>query len=217
MKFLYCFLISTTLFAQDPWKNVYTQNAWQERDSWQKPQELLKQLNIRDGSTVADIGCHEGYMTMKLSKVVGAKGKVFAVDIEQSKLSKLKDHLSERKIVNVELVKGDEDNPKLSGHLLDAAIILDTYHEMDDHDSILQHVKVALKPGGRLVICEPIADERKSKSRSDQEARHELSMNYVLDDLTKAGFQIIYKKETFVDRTKVKGDNMWIVVAQKPR
>ena len=202
------------MYAQDPWKNVYTENAWTGRDTWQRPQDLVKQLNIREGSKVADVGCHEGYMTMKLSKVVRANGKVFAVDVDQSKLNKLKDHLSERKINNVDLVKGDYDNPKLPPGL-DAAIILDTYHEMDDHDKILQHLKTSLKPGGRLVICEPIADERKGKARKDQETRHELSMNYALEDLIKAGFQIIYKKENFVDRTKIKGDWMWIVVAKK--
>jgi ubiquinone/menaquinone biosynthesis C-methylase UbiE len=215
MKILFCFLIATRLFAQDPWKNVYTESAWQERDTWQKPQEIVRQLNIRDGSTVADIGCHEGYMTMKLSKAVGAKGKVFAVDIEQTKLDKLKNHLAERKISNVNLVKGDEDNPKLAPQSLDAVVILDTYHEMDDHDKILAHVKAALKTGGRIVICEPIAEVRKGKSRSEQETRHELGMNYALEDLTRAGFEVIYKKENFVDRTKVKGDAMWIVVARK--
>jgi tRNA A58 N-methylase Trm61 len=43
--------------------------------------------------------------------------------------------------------------------MLDAVIILDTYHEMDDHDQILQHIKASLKSGGRLVLCEAIADE----------------------------------------------------------
>ena len=57
---------------------------------------------------------------------------------------------------------------------LDAIIILDTYHEMDDHDEILAHVKNSLKPGGKLVICEPIADERRKLARDDQERRHEL-------------------------------------------
>ena len=215
MKFLLLLLLPCTLLSQDPWKNVYTESAWQERDTWQKPQELIRQLNIREGGAVADIGCHEGYMTMKLSKVVGGRGKVFAVEVDQSKLNKLKDHLEERKITNVKLVKGDNDNPKLPPQSLDAVVILDTYHEMDDHDKILQHIKVALKPGGRIVICEPIADQRKDKSRSEQEARHELGMNYALDDLTKGGFKIIYKNGNFVDRTKVKGDWMWIVVAKK--
>lgn len=215
MKWLFCFLLPGALLAQDPWKNVYSESAWTERDSWQRPQELIKQLNLREGSQVADIGCHEGYMTIKLSHVVGATGKVFAVEVDQSKLDKLQDHLTERKINNVSIVRGDYDNPKLPPNSLDAVIILDTYHEMDDHDKILQHVKAALKTGGRLVLCEPIAEERKGKQREDQEKRHELGMNYALEDLAKAGFQVIFKKENFIDRTKAKGDWMWIVVAKK--
>jgi ubiquinone/menaquinone biosynthesis C-methylase UbiE len=215
MKFLVLLLVPFALFSQDPWKNVYTENAWTERDTWQKPQELIKQLNLPDGGQVADIGCHEGYMTVKLAKAVGPKGKVYAVEIDQSRLDKLKNHLAERKITNVNLVKGDYDNPKLPVQSLDAVIILDTYHEMDDHDQILQHVKAALKTGGRIVICEPIAEDRKNKTRKEQENRHELGLNYALEDLTKAGFQIITKKEKFVDRTRVKGDTMWMIVARK--
>lgn len=215
MKFFLFFLLPCTLLAQDPWKNVYTERAWTERDAWQKPIDIIKQLNIKAGSQVADVGCHEGYMTVKLSIVVGAKGKVFAVDVDQSKLNKLTDHLTERNINNVMVVKGDYDNPKLPLNTLDAVIILDTYHEMDDHDKILQHIMSALKPGGRLVICEPLADDRKSKSRKEQEQRHELGINYVIGDLGKAGFQVILKKENFVDRTKVKGDRMWLLVARK--
>lgn len=217
MKWLLFFLFPYTLIAQDAWKNVYTESAWIERDKWQRPNDLIKQLNIHEGSNVADIGCHEGYMSIKLARVVGAKGKVFAVEVDQSKIDKLRNHLTERKITNVILVKGDHDNPKLPIQSLDAIIILDTYHEMDDHDEILRHILAALKPGGRLVICEPIAEARKGKSRHDQESRHELGINYALADLTKAGFRILYKNENFADRTKVKGDTMWIIVAEKNR
>jgi ubiquinone/menaquinone biosynthesis C-methylase UbiE len=156
-------------------------------------------------------------MTIKLAKDVGTTGKVFAVDVDQSKLDKLKSHLRERKINQITLVKGEYDNPKLPLNSLDAVIILDTYHEMDDHDKILQHIMASLKRGGRLVICEPIAEARIGKSRDDQEGRHELGINYALQDLTKAGFRILYRNEIFADRTKVKGDTMWILVAEKNR
>ncbi|HEY3429891.1 MAG TPA: methyltransferase domain-containing protein [Cyclobacteriaceae bacterium] len=215
MKLLFIVFFPFALIAQDPWKNVYTESAWTERDTWQRPQEIIKQLNIKEGSQVADVGCHEGYMTVKLAKTVGLKGRVFAVDVDQTKLNKLEDHLKERKFSQVTLVKGDYDNPKLADNSLDAVIILDTYHEMDDHDKILQHIKASLKLGGRLVLCEPLAEERKGKSRKDQETRHELGMNYALEDLTKAGFHILFKKENFADRTKIKGDRMWIITALK--
>ncbi len=205
--------ISFHLSAQDQWKNVYTESAWIARDKWQKADELLRQLNLKPGGQVADIGCHEGYMTFKLSAVVGKKGKVYAVDVEQSKLDKLKINQEKRKITNVSAIKGDHDNPNLPLHL-DAVIIVDTYHEMDDHDEILQHIWVALKQGGRLVLCEPIAGERRKMQRADQEKKHELGINFALEDLKKAGFTLIKKQDPFVDRTD-KGDKMWIIVAVK--
>jgi ubiquinone/menaquinone biosynthesis C-methylase UbiE len=218
MKYPIVFLftiLSFYSFAQDQWKNVYTESAWAERDKWQKADELIGQLHIKSGSKVADVGSHEGYMTVKLSSVVGSAGKVLAVDVSQSKLDKLKDHLAKRSITNVELIKGDYDDPKLPVNSLDAVIILDTYHEMDDHDKILQHIKASLKSGGRLVLCEPIADERRKLVRKDQEAKHELSMNFALEDLLKAGFTILKQQDPFVDRSEEKGDKMWLIVAVK--
>lgn len=204
-------------FAQDPWKDVYKEAAWKERDAWQKAGSILWHLNLKPGQRAADIGCHEGYMTVKLSAEVGAQGKVYAVDISQAKLDKLKTNLEARKITNVISVLGESGDPRLPPNSMDAVLVLDTYHEMKSHDKILQQIKLALKTSGRLVICEPIADARRKLSREVQERKHELDMNFAVDDLRSAGFQILFKRDPFVDREKIKGDKMWIVVAVKPR
>lgn len=206
-------VIST--YAQDQWKNIYTQNAWEERDQWQKADAIIAHLNLKPGDKVGDIGSHEGYMTMKLTKVVGRTGKVYAVDVQQNRLDKLNRILNEGGITNVTTVKGDYDNPHLPLNTLDGAMIIDTYHEMDDHDDMLKHIKAALKTAGRLIICEPIAADRRSWSRAEQERRHELGMNYALEDLQKAGFKIVFRKDPYIDREKIKGDKMWLIVAEK--
>jgi precorrin-6B methylase 2 len=206
--------ITSIIYAQDPWKDVYKESAWTDRDSWQKPDELIKQLQLESGSQVADIGCHEGYMTFKLSKAVGKSGKVFAVDVTQYKLDKLQEHAKTRKAENIKTIKGDYDDPKLPINTLDAVIIMDAYHEMDDHDKILQHIKASLKSGGRLVLCEPISEARKDATRDEQEGKHELGMSFALEDLKKAGFTVIRQHNPFLDR-KDKGDKMWMVVARK--
>lgn len=208
-------LITLSCQSQDQWKNIYTENAWTERDRWQRANDIIDLLQLSNGSKVADVGCHEGYMTMKLSKQVGSSGRVFAVDVQQNRLDKLNTHLKERKIKNVTTVKGDYDNPHLEPSSLNAALIIDTYHEMDDHDKILWHIKTALKSGGRLIICEPIADERRKLQRSEQERKHELGMSYALEDLKKAGFTIVFKQDPYIDRQQVKGDKMWIIVATR--
>lgn len=203
---------SVALAAQDTWKDVYKESAWADRDRWQKAEELIRHLNLKPESKVADVGCHQGYMTVKLAAIAT---RVYAVDVEQPKLNKLKEILSARNLTNVELIKGDYDNPKLPINALDAVIILDTYHEMDDYHKILQHIKSALKPGGRLVLCEAIADSRRAATREEQERKHELSINFALADLQQAGFTIVKQQDPFVDRTAEKGDKMWLIVAEK--
>ncbi|MGE0586987.1 MAG: class I SAM-dependent methyltransferase [Cyclobacteriaceae bacterium] len=210
-------LVIFTSQAQDAWKNIYTESAWRERDAWQRADAIMKHLDLRLGSKVADIGCHEGYMTMKLSKEVGDLGKVYAVDVEQNRLDKLKEHLQDRDIQNVITTKGDYDNPHLPANTLDGALIIDTYHEMDEHDAMLQHIKSSLRIGGLLVICEPIAKERRDLTREEQERKHELDMKYALEDLERAGFRVTFQQDPFINREKIKGDNMWIVVARRVR
>ena len=217
MRFLSLILIFVNgiSLAQDPWKNIYSQHAWAARDKWQKPDELIRLLNIVAGDKVADIGCHEGYMTFKLAKTVGSNGMVYAVDIQESQISKVKKRADENELQQIKTIKGANDNPHLPPDMLDAAIILDTYHEIIHYDNVLQHLKRALKKGGRLVICDPIADERRKLTRAQQKSKHELSIEFVLADLRKAGFKILLQKDPFIDRTKEKGDKMWVIVAVK--
>ena len=124
-------------------------------------------------------------------------------------------NLEKRGILNVTVVKGDNDNPLLPLNSLDAVVILDAYHEMNEYVKMLQHIKASLKPGGRLVLCEPIAEERRKLRRVDQKEKHELGMNFALEDLRNAGFSIVKQQDPFVDRMKEKGDKMWVVVALK--
>ena len=208
-------LASIHTYAQDAWKDVYRESAWKQRDSWQRPEEIIKKLNINAGDKVADVGCHEGYFTIKLSEKVGGDGTVYAVDVSKDKIEKLKNNLDERKITNVNVILGEGNNPHLPTGALDAVLIVDTYHEMDEHQEILKRIKGALKSGGRLVLCEPISAERKNLSRAEQERKHELGIDYALEDLIKEGYKIIFQQESFVDRTVEKGDKMWIIVGEK--
>ena len=154
-------------------------------------------------------------MTIKLSKTVGLTGQVYAVDVNSSRLERLNQYLKDRKIENVKTINGDNDNPKTPRNRLDAVLILDTYHEIDDYQSVLKHLKASLNASGKLVIIEPIADERKDWTRKNQTARHEIAIRYVLKEVEKAGFKIIEKKDPFLDRTEEKGDKLWMLVAVK--
>ena len=149
-RFLVLILLPSLSFAQ------YAEYEWAERDTWMNPSNIFEKASITKGSYVADIGCHEGYLSIHLAKRVGKGGRVFAVDVREDRLNALRENLKTRALFNVNVVLGDYDNPKLPKETLDAVIIMDTYHEMEDYMTILKHVKTSLKPGGRLVIIEKL-------------------------------------------------------------
>ena len=123
-----------------------------------KTDSLLAVTAVGVGGKVADIGCHEGYLSMHLARKVSKTGRVYAVDIREDRLQKLRTKAHDRNLGNIITILGDADNPKLPEGELDAVFIFDAYHEMDAHEEILQHVKRSLKPGGQLMVMEKLKD-----------------------------------------------------------
>src|SRR5262245_43113356 len=70
------------------------------RDAYQKPEEVVKALELREGDVVADLGCGPGYFTLRLARAV-PKGFVFAIDVEPRQLDRLNERLKEAHVDNV--------------------------------------------------------------------------------------------------------------------
>src|SRR5574341_576231 len=98
-----------------------------ERDTWQKPEEILNALEIEKGQVVADIGAGSGYLTVKISERVGETGTVYAVDVQQEMMDYLRKRIDDKGFKNIILIMGDRDDPKLPPDSLDVAILLSTY------------------------------------------------------------------------------------------
>ncbi len=194
----------------------YTESDWEERDQWMKTDSLLAMTAVGVGDKVADIGCHEGYLSIHLAKKVSKTGRVYAVDIREDRLQKLRASAHERNLDNVITILGDTDNPKLPEGELDAIFIFDTYHEMDAYKEILRHVKRALKPGGQLMVLEKLKDWVRGKSRERQVSSHSLGPEYVREELKQAGFTIISEIEDHGDWERETDKQMWVILAQKP-
>ena len=125
-----------------------------ERDEEEAPDVALNVLKIPKGASVADIGAGSGFITERLSARVGPTGRVFANDVQPQMLQMLARRLAIRKITNVTLVQGTIDDPKLDPASVDLEIMVDVYHELSQPQSMLRHLREALKPGGRLVLLE---------------------------------------------------------------
>lgn len=181
------------------------------REQWQKVDEIFAVMGIRPGATVADVGAGDGFFTSRLARAVGSNGRVFAVDIDDAALERLRRRLQEDGIQNVTVVKGTPDDPKLPEHVLDAALIVNAYHEMQQHQAILSKLRRALKPEGRLVIVEPVRDSRRGRPRADQARDHEIDPEFVLHDARTAGFRIVGLQDPFTVRAS---DIEWLMALQ---
>lgn len=170
--------------------------AWldrREREQEEDPDLAIRLLRIPRGATVADVGAGSGYMTVRLAKAVGPTGRVYANDIQPGMLQLLEKTLAREKLTNVTPVLGAIDDPKLPGGSLDLVIMVDVYHEFSEPQRMLQRIREALKPGGRLVLLEyraedpdvPILpDHKMTKAQVKLEVEHEgFTQQRVYDDL----------------------------------
>ncbi|WP_297703793.1 class I SAM-dependent methyltransferase [uncultured Eudoraea sp.] len=190
----------------------YSESEWKARDKWMKVAEIFQIANIQVGNKVADIGCHQGYMSIRLSDFIGETGSVYSVDVREDRLNKLNDIVSKRGIGNIHTILGDYDDPKLQENSIDVVFIIDAYHEMNDYKQILFHVKKALKPDGRILILEKLKQQMIGKSRQEQTQSHTIAPKYVKNELKEAGFEVIAIEKDLGYWEEDKDKKIWVMV-----
>jgi len=194
----------------------YSESDWHTRDKWMKVTDIFEIAGIRAGHEVADIGCHQGYMSIRLAKYIGDTGKVYSVDVREDRLNKLNDIATKRGIGNIQTILGDYDDPKLKEHSIDVAFIIDAYHEMNDYKQILLNVKKALKPDGRLVVLEKLKHKMIGKSRQEQTLAHTISPEFVENELIEAGFVVTALEKDLGFWEEDPDKKIWVLLAVLP-
>lgn len=187
----------------------------EKRDDWQRASDIFAALGVTTGSRVADLGAGQGWLTTRLAKAVGPTGRVFASDIDQSALRTLAEALARDSVRHVELVLAEDDDPRLPFESLDGVVIVNAYHEMTKRVAVLDGIKRALRPGGKLVIVENTPHDTTFVTRKQQTSHHVLAVDFVRDDLEAQGFEILLVSPTFIERKD--GDHMhrqWMLVAR---
>jgi ubiquinone/menaquinone biosynthesis C-methylase UbiE len=121
------------------------------RDEWQKPDEVLRALGLREGMVVCDIGAGPGYFALRLARALGATGRVFAVDVEPRILAVLRDRIAGAALRNVTPVLALDVDPLLPPASSDVVLVVDTFHHFPDGVAYLRGLAETLRPGGRIV------------------------------------------------------------------
>jgi predicted methyltransferase len=187
---LVAFLCCFPVLAQSPethqhdfrdaakWSQVFDDPG---RDKWQKPHEVLTALEIAPDATVADIGAGTGYFSMRLAHFV-PRGRVYAVDVETEMVKHLAMRAASQGLANVIAVRSSPDNPRLPGKV-DLALVVDTYHHIEDREFYFSRLRGMMKPGGRLAVI-----DFKPDSPEGPPPAARLAPEKVKEELDRAGF-----------------------------
>lgn len=117
------------------------------------PDAVVDNMNLAADDVVADIGAGSGYFSFRIASKV-PKGKVLAVDIQPEMLALIEDTQASEGVANIEGILGQIDDPNLPHDSIDAAIMVDAYHEFSHPFEMINGIFNALRPGGRIFLLE---------------------------------------------------------------
>jgi len=115
-------------------------------------------LGIGEGSVVADIGAGSGWFTIRLARRVGPNGLVYAEDIQRLMLQAIDRRVHGMGLLNVKTWLGTALDPGLPARAMDAVLIVDAYHEVEEPVVLLRNLATSLKPGGVVGIVDFTTD-----------------------------------------------------------
>lgn len=156
------------------------------REDEEAPTKMRKELNVKPGMTVCDMGCGNGFHTVPLAEMVGEKGKVLAIDVQPEMIEMLKKRIVAKGLRNIVPINGLYHDPKLPPESCDIILLVDVYHEFSHPVQMLASMRAALKPDGLLVLVEFRAEDESVPIKP----AHKMSKAQINKEMNANGFTL---------------------------
>lgn len=167
---------------------------WLTRESRENEEHcktLIKALNLKSGEVVCDMGCGNGFYTIKIARLVGKSGRVLAVDIQPEMLHMLELRTKKSGVTNVEPIQGTVADPKLPDGEVDLILLVDVYHEFSNPEQMLKAMRRSLKPHGRLALVEFRLEDPSVPIKLE----HKMSKEQIMKEIPPNGFKLVEEFE----------------------
>lgn len=158
-----------------------------EREQEEAGTLMRRQLGLKPGMIVCDMGCGNGYHTFPMAKAVAPGGKVYGVEIQEPYLKMLDEGARREGVTNFVPILGLPHDPRLPEGSMDLILLVDVYHEFDHPAEMLAAMRTALKPDGVLVFVEFRAEDEKVPIKPE----HKMSKAQLTKELTGNGFKLV--------------------------
>jgi ubiquinone/menaquinone biosynthesis C-methylase UbiE len=167
------------------WVKVFDDPA---RDKWQLPSKVVEALQVKPKEVVADIGAGTGYFSFRIAKAQ-PESKIYAADVEKDMLTFLAEESKRQNCTNVIPFEISTTKPELP-EKADLALIVDTFHHIDDRVRYFKDLQSSLTPDCRLVII-----DFTEKSPVGPPQDHRIEKEEVIAELKESGFTLSNEKE----------------------
>jgi ubiquinone/menaquinone biosynthesis C-methylase UbiE len=174
----------------------YEGAPWLERpgrEPEERPDLVLEAMPLEDGDVVADIGCGTGYFARRMAAAVAPEGRVYCVDVQPEMLVMAERLAEQAGISNIVPVLATETDPRLPAGEIDWALLVDVYHELQQPRPVLDGLRAALAPEGRVALVEYRLD---GVTAMHIKVDHRMSPEQVLREWEPAGFRLVELLET---------------------
>ena len=158
----------------------------QTREEEERPSEVIKQLDLKPGMVVADIGCGNGFYSLTMAKQILPGGKVLAVDIQPEMLHLLELRAKDGQVENIEPILGSLVSPKLPEGKVDLVLLVDVYHEFSHPKQMLAEIRKSLSETGQVALLEYREEDRSVPIKP----LHKMSKRQILREYRANGFRL---------------------------
>jgi ubiquinone/menaquinone biosynthesis C-methylase UbiE len=162
----------------------------QGQDDAVDTRRLTELLELREGSTVADIGAGSGPLTIRVAQRVGPSGRVFSTDVNPERLTEIREAVAKAGLSNVTVVQGGSDETGLPDDCCDAIFMRLVYHHFADPPRMNASILRSVRKGGRVVVVDfpPKSGETAPPGKRGSGDAHGVTAAVVIRELTDAGF-----------------------------
>lgn len=167
----------------------FTGAPWLIRDNRENEERcsvMLGQLNLKTGMTVCDMGCGNGFYSIKMAKMVGPQGTILGVDVQPEMLQFLRTRMEKEGVDNITPILGSFHNPRLPRNTVDVILMVDVYHELSHPEIMLRSMRDSLKPNGQIILLE----YREEDDRVPIKLLHKMNKVQILKEYEANGFRI---------------------------
>lgn len=148
---------------------------------------LQRWLAMKPGQTAADLGCGNGYHTLPLARAVSPNGLVYGIELQPQYLVMLQKRAETAGLPNIVGIESTVDDAMLPDASCDLVLMVDVYHELSHPVRVMQSVREALKPGGRVVLVEFRAEDPAVPIKPE----HTMTKAQMLRELASHGFAAV--------------------------